>query len=139
MATVDDNVDQFRIHPTYALAALLPDRDHLDRMLADLPTADTADTDAVVQVMHGAEGLRILDQRGTAHGRLAWFHRLLQNWTYYEQILGLYTEGLTGGEFLAVIPCAPDDRRRTAATVAAHGGRSLYYFGFNTVESVVTA
>ena len=122
MATVDDNVDQFQIHPTYALAALLPDRDHLDRMLADLPTADTdTDTDnagagAVVQVMHGAEGLRILDQRGTGHGRLAWFHRLLQNWTYYEQILGLYTEGLTGGEFLAVIPCAPDDRRRTAAT-----------------------
>jgi hypothetical protein len=132
MPAVDDNVDQFQVHPTYALAAMLPDRERVDRVIEALSGA----SDEVVQILHGAEGLRILDQRGTKHGRLAWFHRLLQEWTYYEEILGLYSEGLTRGEFLTVIPCDPDDRHQVAVAAAANGGRSLYYFGFGTVESL---
>jgi hypothetical protein len=133
MPAVEDNIDHFLAHPTYALAALMPDREHVDRLLGSLPTPPGATPP--VQVLHGEEGLRILDQRGNAHGRLAWFHRLLQNWTYYEQILGLYSEGLGRGEYLVVIPCAPEERHTTAQAVTAGGGHSLYYFGFETVES----
>ena len=137
MPTVADNSDHFVVHPTYALSALLPDRDHVDRLLAELP-ADL-EPGRVVQVLHGEEGLRILDQRGSAHGRVAWFHRFLQNWTYYEQILDLYSEGMGNGESLTVIPCGPAERGLIASAAAAHGAHTVYYFGFNTVESVAGA
>jgi len=137
MTTLEDNVDRFLVHPTYALAALLPDREHVDWMIEALSSG--VESGVLVQVMHGQDGLRILDQRGTGHGLSGWFHRLLQNWTYYEQILGLYNEGLTGGEFLAVIPCGPDERRRIASAALSYGGHTLYYFGFDTVESVLGA
>ncbi|GAA0526830.1 hypothetical protein GCM10010172_04230 [Paractinoplanes ferrugineus] len=136
MPVVADNIDQFVIHPTYALAGLLPDQEHADRVLEALSTA--LDADVEVQLLHGEEGLRILDQGGSGHGRTAWFHRLLQNWTYYEQILGIYSEGLRRGELLTVIPCALDVRRQVAATMVPHGAHRLYYFGYDTVESMVT-
>jgi hypothetical protein len=134
MANVKDNVDAFQVHPTYALAVMLPDREHTDRMIESL-RAYLEDGD-VIQVLHGQEGLGILDRRGSRHGLPAWFHRLLQNWTYYEQILGLYGERLSKGEFLVVIPCGLDRRQEVAALAVAQGARGAYYFGFETVESV---
>jgi hypothetical protein len=47
MATIDDNVDHFLVHPMYAVAALLPDHEHVNRMIEDL-SADV-DADTVVQ------------------------------------------------------------------------------------------
>jgi len=135
MTTLNDNVDRFMVHPTYAMAALLPDREHVDRLIKALSGGIDAGT--VIEVLHGQAGLRILDRRGTGHGLSAWFRRLLQNWTYYEQILGLYSEGLIGGDFLAVVPCGPGERREIAAAAISHGGHSLYYFGFDTVESIL--
>ncbi len=134
MVPIDDNVDKFEVHPTYAVAAVLPDRKSVDDAIRALD-ADGHDGD-VIEVMHGEEGLRILDQRGSRHGVTGWLHRLLQNWTYYEQILGLYSEALTHGEFLVVMPAAPDDRYPIARTLIAHGGHGMYYFGFNSVESL---
>ena len=134
MTTVDDNVDRVLVHPTYATAALLPDREHVDRLIRTVSGGIDAGT--VVEVLHGQAGLRILDRRGTGHGLSAWFRRLLQNWTYYEQILSLYSEGLAHGAFLAVIPCGPGERREIGAAATSNGGRNLYYFGFGTVESI---
>jgi hypothetical protein len=134
MPAIDDNGDTFVVHPTYAMAALLPDRQHVDRLIDALSAG--IDVGTVVEVMHGEDGLRILDQRGARHGQLAWLHRLVQSWTYYEEILGLYNEGLSSGQFLTVVPCGPDDRHRVATATAAQGGRLLYYFGFESVESL---
>jgi hypothetical protein len=128
MATVRDNVDDFEVHPVYAVAAVLPDRGHADRAVEALRS------DA--EVLHGPEGLRILDARGESHGPSAWVHRLLQNWTYYEQILGLYAESLARGEFLVVVPASPSERAGLARILTEHEGHAVYYFGFNTVESI---
>jgi hypothetical protein len=134
MASVTDNADAFQVHPTYALAVLLPDRQHTDRLIESLQAY--FEDDEVIQVLHGPEGLSILDHRGSRHGLPAWFHRLLQNWTYYEQILGLYGERLSKGDFLMVIPCAPEQHQAVASLAVAQGARGAYYFGFETVESV---
>ncbi|WP_127504628.1 hypothetical protein [Actinoplanes solisilvae] len=135
MPTIDDNIDRFEVHPTYALTALLPDRERVDGLTAAL--AVDLDDDEVVEVIHGDEGLRILDQRGVRHGFSARLTRLMQDWTYYREILEVYTEGLTDGEFLAVIPCAPDQRLEVALTVESFGGRLIYYYGYGTVESII--
>jgi hypothetical protein len=133
MPDISDNVDRFTPHPTYALAFMLPDRARVDRLLA-VVGEDVAED--VVELLHGAEGLRILDQRGQRHGRSAWLHRLLQQWTYYEQILIRFNERLTRGDFLVIIPCPPEQRHRFASAAAAHGAHDVYYFGFNTVETI---
>ena len=134
MAIVEDNVDVFQVHPTYAVAALMPDRDAVDKVIDTLDAA--GDDQGAVEVMHGAEGLRILDQRGRQHGAKAWLHRLVQSWTYYEQILGLYSEGLSRGEFLVVVPSSPQTRQRIGQFLVAQRGHGVYYFGFGTVESL---
>ena len=135
MPTIDDNIDRFEAHPTYALTALLPDRERVDALTAAL--AAELDDDEVVEVIHGDEGLRILDQRGVRHGLSARMRRLLQNWTYYKDILEVYSEGLSDGEFLTVIPCSPARRLEIALTVESFGGRRIYYYGYGTVESIV--
>ena len=133
MANVDDNVDHFEVHPTYALTVLFPDREHVD-LLVEALAAEL--DDEVVEVIHGEEGLRILDQRGVRHGLSARLHRLLQNWTYYKEILAVYSESLADGEFLTVIPCPPGRRLDIAAAAEALGGRRIYYYGYGTVESI---
>ena len=134
MASVEDNVDAFLVHPTYALAVLMPGQEQTDQLIESL--GECLEEGDVVEVLHGPEGLGILDPRGSRHGLSAWFHRLLQNWTYYEQILGLYGERLSKGDFLLVIPCRPERRGEVAARVVARGAHSVYYFGFGTVESI---
>src|SRR3982751_556374 len=134
MTTLDDNVDRFLLHPTYALAALLPDREHVDRLMKTV--SGGVDAGALMEVLHGQAGLRILDRRGRGHGLAAWFRRLLQNWTYYEQILGLYSEGLVSGDFLTVIPCGPAERSEIAAAARSHGGHRLYYFGYRHLGQI---
>jgi hypothetical protein len=134
MTQPEDNVDVFEAHPTYAVAGILPDRSRVDEVLEALRPARDGVSD--VEIMHGADGVRILDRRGATHGVGARLRRLLQNWTYYEQILLLYTDALNRGEFLIVIPTAPQSRHLVGGLLQAHRGHAVYYFGFNTVESI---
>jgi hypothetical protein len=135
MTILKENVDRFAVHPAYAMAALLPDREHVDRLIKTL--SGGIDAGPVVEVFHGQAGLQILDRRGAGHGLSAWFRRLLQNSAYYDQILGLYGASLIGGDFLTVVPCGSGERREIAAAAISHEGHSLYYFGFDTVELVL--
>jgi hypothetical protein len=134
MSIVEDNIDRFQVHPTYALAALFPDREHVDRMIE---TVASELDDEVVEVIHGEEGLRILDERGVNHGLSARLHRLLQNWTYYRDIFAFYSERLADGEFLMIIPCDPERRSSLARAARSLSGHRIYYFGYGTVESIV--
>ncbi|GIF23291.1 hypothetical protein BJ973_000352 [Actinoplanes tereljensis] len=127
---IHDNVDAFTVHPVYALVAALPDRETVDAVLGAIDSGET------VELLHGPVGLKILDQRGSGHGLSARLHRLLQNWTYYEQILGSFAEALRAGDFLLLVPCPPEDRHRIGRLLATGGGHAAYYFGYNTVESI---
>jgi hypothetical protein len=130
MSSFVENVDEFRTHPVYALSALMPDRDCAEKAV------ELSEADDEPQVLHGDEGLRILDQRGDAHGLAARWHRLLQQWTYYEEILELYVEGIRRGEYLVVLSSPPERRHELARAVHKHGAHAIYYFGFNTLEEI---
>jgi hypothetical protein len=127
---IQDNLDEFIVHPIYTVAGVLPDRAAVDQVV---PAVETAD---VVQILHGEEGLRILDRRGEGHGLFARIHRLLQEWTFYETILASYTESLAHGEFLILIPAEPEHREAIGRLIADHGGHAVYWFGMDTVESM---
>nr|WP_296071479.1 hypothetical protein [uncultured Actinoplanes sp.] len=132
--TYDYNLDVFRTHPVFAVAALLPDEDYARKAATTL--GDEGPGGEGPQLLHGEEGLRILDQRGSWHGTKAWWHRLLEEWTYYEQIMSLYAEGLRHGECLILLPVAHERRVETGRVLAAHGGHAIYYFGRDTVEQI---
>ena len=80
MGSPGTNVDQFRQRPSQEIAALLPDRDAVDSVLDEFHAGDV-DISAV-QILHGAEGARILDPTGVEHGLRARVVRFLQNLGY---------------------------------------------------------
>jgi catechol 2,3-dioxygenase-like lactoylglutathione lyase family enzyme len=124
----------FEQHPVDALAALLPDGVQAAHALEDLKNAgiDVAE----IELLDGPEGVAVLDQAGTRHGRKAHFVRLLQKWTYYEQILLLYSSGLRHGNTVLVVPCTEERSKPVAALLLRHGARSIHYFGFERVEDL---
>jgi catechol 2,3-dioxygenase-like lactoylglutathione lyase family enzyme len=129
-----DNMSGFDVHPVDAVAALLPDHARAGTALEELTAAGVDITD--VELLHGPEGIAILDERGTHHGRKAHLVRLLQKWTYYEQILLLYTIGMREGGTVVVVPSTEERSRTLAALLLRHGARSINYFGFERVEQL---
>ena len=134
MADPFDNTGVFKLHPTSVLMALIPDRGRADHVIGAL-RAGGVQLDKV-KVLHGEDGLRILDRRGDYHGVWARLQRLRQKLTYYDGILGLYAEGLTAGEFLIYVPTAPEGRREISQMLAGGRAHGVYYFGSGTVESL---
>jgi catechol 2,3-dioxygenase-like lactoylglutathione lyase family enzyme len=129
-----DNTSGFETHPVDALAALLPDHAQAGHALHSLTAAGIDITD--VELLHGPEGIAILDERGTRHGRKAHLVRLLQKWTYYEQILLLYTIGMREGGTVMIVPSTEERSRTLAALLLRHDARSINYFGFERVEEL---
>ncbi|MFI6078516.1 VOC family protein [Actinoplanes sp. NPDC051343] len=129
-----DNPSMFESHPVDAVAALLPDHDRAEAALEEMRKAgiDLAD----VELLHGPGGIATLDERGTGHGLRAHLVRLLQKWTYYEQILLLYTAGMRHGGAVIVAPCTEERSKTLAALLLRHGARSIHYFGFERVEDL---
>jgi hypothetical protein len=134
MPSPRENATEFRAHPVDAVAALLPDKAHAEHAVDALRAAgvDVAE----VEVLHGPEGIAILDQNGTGHGRRAHLVRLLQKWTYYEQTLSLYTTGMRHGGTLVVVPATEDRGADLAALLVPHGARAVHYFGLDRVEEL---
>jgi catechol 2,3-dioxygenase-like lactoylglutathione lyase family enzyme len=124
----------FERHPVDALAALLPNAAQAARALEDLRAAGIGV--AEVELMNGPEGIAVLDRNGVRHGRKAHLVRLLQKWTYYEQILLLYASGMRQGGTVMVVPCTEERSKPLAALLLRHGARSIHYFGFERVEDL---
>jgi catechol 2,3-dioxygenase-like lactoylglutathione lyase family enzyme len=124
----------FEQHPVDALAALLPDGARAAHALDDLKAAGIGI--AEVELMDGPEGIAVLDRNGVRHGRKAHLVRLLQKWTYYEQILLLYASGMRHGGTVMVVPCTEERSKPVAALLLRHGARSIHYFGFERVEDL---
>ena len=129
-----DNVDQFLDRPRNAVSSLVPDQQHADAVLGALG-ASGVDTSTVV-VLHGPEGVRILDSDGTQHGWHAKAIRFFQNWGYDDAVLNLYDEGLRKGESVMVIPSTPDAKATVADLLRRHQGHALHYFGLSSAESL---
>lgn len=129
-----DNVDEFIDRPVNAIAALLPDRQNVDDVLEAL-RADGTDVSEVL-VLHGPEGVHILDADGTEHGWRARFIRFFQNWGYDDAVLNLHHEGLRKGEWAVVIPSSYEERIAIARMLHRHRGHAIHYFGLNTAESL---
>jgi nucleotide-binding universal stress UspA family protein len=129
-----DNVDRFLDRPVNAVAGLVPGRQRADEVL-DALRADAADPSDVV-VLHGQEGVRILDTNGTEHGWHAKLVRFFQKWGYDDAVLNLYDEGLRKGESVFVIPSTPEDKIALARLLQRHQGHAIHYFGLRTAESL---
>lgn len=129
-----DNVDQFIDRPVNAVSGLVPDRQRVNEVLDALRAAG-ADVSGVA-VLHGPEGVRILDTDGTEHGPRARFVRFFQNWGYDDAILNLYDEGLRKGESALMIPSTQDDKVALARLLRQHQGHAIHYFGEESAESL---
>ncbi|SNY42298.1 Nucleotide-binding universal stress protein, UspA family [Paractinoplanes atraurantiacus] len=129
-----DNVDVFLDRPANAVSGLVPDRELLAELLDDL-RASQVDVSGVV-VLHGPEGVRILDSDGSGHGWHSRFVRFFQNWGYDDAILNLYDEGLRKGEVAFMIPAGPDERHEIARLARRRQGHAVHYFGPERAESL---
>jgi nucleotide-binding universal stress UspA family protein len=128
-----DNVDQFVDRPVNAVSGLVPGGQVDDAL--DALRAGGADISGVV-VLHGPEGVRILDSDGREHGGRARFVRFFQNWGYDDAVLNLYDEGLRKGEAAVMIPSAPEEKGPLARLLRQHQGHAIHYFGADSAESL---
>ena len=129
-----DNVDRFLDRPVNAVSALVPGRQRVDEVLEDLRSRGT-DVSGVV-LLHGPQGVHILDTDGKEHGWRARFVRFFQNWGYDDAVLNLYDEGLRNGESVLVVPSTQDDRMHLAELLHRRGGHAIHYFGIRNAESL---
>jgi len=129
-----DNVDQFISRPVDAVSGLVPSRQLMDELLDALRTAGADVSDVVV--LHGPEGVRILDTDGTKHGGRARFVRLFQNWGYDDAVLNLYDEGLRKGESAVMIPSTQENKVALARLLQQHRGHAIHYFGVRSAEAL---
>ncbi|GAA0502104.1 hypothetical protein Ade02nite_37810 [Paractinoplanes deccanensis] len=129
-----ENVDEFIDRPVDAVSGLVPDRERLAGLLDDLRAAGV-DVARVV-VLHGPEGVRILDSDGSRHGLHSRFVRFFQNWGYDDAVLNLYDEGLRNGEAALMIPASPADKDAIARLVHRRQGHAIHYFGAGNAQSL---
>ena len=132
MSAPHENVKIFDLRPVEAVAGLIPGGAHCVPIMAALPGLGI-ETD-LVGILHGADGLRILDPapHGFGHRVVKFF----ESWGYQNEIIKLYDEGLRKGESLVVVPASNADRIGVARLMAANGGHAVYYFGIGHVESL---
>jgi nucleotide-binding universal stress UspA family protein len=129
-----DNVDRFIDRPVNAVTALVPDRQRVDAIVDALRATGTDLSDIVV--LHGSEGVHILDTDGTQHGVRARFVRFFQNWGYDDAVLNLYDEGLRKGESAVMIPATRQDKASLAGLLLQHQGHAIHYFGIQSAEQL---
>ncbi|HLR96592.1 MAG TPA: hypothetical protein VK053_18860 [Jiangellaceae bacterium] len=133
MSVPSENVDVFRHRPDHEVVALLPGQQEVEAAVEDL-RAGGVDV-ANVRLLHGEEGARILDRRGTEHGWRSRVVRLLQNLGYDENILAVYEEGLRKGEAVLCVPCSPDRRHDVGRLLIARGGHAVVGFTGTSAET----
>jgi hypothetical protein len=127
-----ENVRIFGLRPVEAVSGLVPGGRHCVPIMEALPGLGV-DTE-VVGILHGADGLRILDPEphGIGHRALKFF----ESWGYQAEIIKLYDEGLRKGESMIVVPASYADRLAVSRLMAGNGGHAVFYFGVGHVESL---
>jgi hypothetical protein len=88
-----------------------------------------------VEVIHGREGIVLLDPRGKRHGVLGRLLRLAQRTAAEGNALDLHQQALTDGKHVLYVPAKGEkEKGRVATALTAAGGHHLAYFGRWTVE-----
>ncbi|MEV4347187.1 hypothetical protein AB0J83_22250 [Actinoplanes sp. NPDC049596] len=132
MTAPRENVKIFGLRPVQAVAGLLPGGTHCVSVMEGLPVLGLATE--VVGVLHGADGLRILDPEPRGIGQRV--QKFFESWGYQSEIIKLFDEGLRRGESLVVVPASYEDREELARLMAGNGGHAVFYFGVGHVESL---
>jgi hypothetical protein len=132
MTVPRENVKIFDLRPVEAVAGLVPGGLHCVPIMAGLPGLGVATE--VVGILHGADGLRILDPEPQGIGQRV--RRFFESWGYQAEIIKLFDEGLRKGESLVVVPASYEDRGGLAHLMAGNGGHAVYYFAVGHVESL---
>jgi len=127
-----ENVKIFGLRPLEAVAGLVPGGRHCVLIMAGLPGLGI-ETD-VVGILHGADGLRILDPEPHSIGQRVL--KFFESWGYQDEIIKLYDEGLRKGESMVVVPASYPDRIAVGRLMAGNGGHAVFYFGVGHVESL---
>ena len=132
MTSPHENVKIFGFRPVEAVAGLVPGGQHCIPIMAALPGLGI-ELD-MVGVLHGADGLRILDPE--PHGIGQRIRRFFESLGYQAEIIKLWDEGLRKGESMIVVPASYPDRATISQLIAANGGHAVFYFGVGHVESL---
>jgi hypothetical protein len=127
-----ENIKIFDLRPVEAVAGLVPAGAHCVPIMAGLPGLGI-EIDGV-GVLHGADGVRILDPE--PHGIGQRVRRFFESWGYQNEIIKLYDEGLRKGESMIVVPAAYPERVGIAHLLAGNLGHAVFYFGVGHVESL---
>jgi hypothetical protein len=127
------NEDRFYRYPTHRVAAVVDDDAQLDAALAAL-AAEGLDV-AGVNVLSGADGVRLLDRAGARHGPRSRLVRLLQHGAAEMEVLKDHERALKEGHRVVYVPARnPDEADRIARIVREAGGYYPLYFRRWSVE-----
>ncbi|MFD4586122.1 hypothetical protein ACFWOY_08130 [Streptomyces sp. NPDC058423] len=129
------NEERFYVYPVNRVTGTLPDEAHAKASVQDLENAGVP-PDALY-VLTGPEGGRLLDRRGSDHGRIARLTRFLQRGAYEGQVLETHGRALRQGRSGVYVPVrGAAQRRRIVEILRTHGGRDIAHFRRWAVEQV---
>ena len=114
------------------MVGLLTDKSEIPAISSELESAGV--DVAVVEILCGEQGARILDEDGRYHGLRGRVVRTLQRMGYDGTTLAIYDEALRNDDLLLHVPVRPKDRSRIAALLQRHAVHDLGYFGPGTFE-----
>ena len=92
-----------------------------------------------IHVLHGSEGVRILDIDGSRHGTLARISRLMHAAMSDTETreMELMKEHLEQGHIVVAVPASDEDRRERARRIMHdHGGHHITFFARFHIEEV---
>jgi hypothetical protein len=122
------NRDDFVLFRKDAVAAILPDRSHLQDCVAALREIDVALDE--VSVLQGEDGVRVLDMEGTEHGNWARLVRSFQKLGTAAGERENYHNALKRGCIVIFVPARNTGEADASSRVlAATGGRRILRFG----------
>jgi hypothetical protein len=127
--------DDFVLFRTDTVAAILPDRSHLDDCVAALREVGVAGEE--VSVLQGEDGARVLDLEGTQHGNWARLVRSFQNLGTAANERVNYANALKRGCVAIFVPARNNEEADAFGRIlAATGGRRILHFGHRWGEQL---
>jgi hypothetical protein len=122
------NEDRFYRYPTNRIVAILPGDAPLSSALGKLEPLGVSVAD--VNVLSGADGVRLLDRTGAGHGLRARLLRMFQRGAYEVNTLRVHEQALRAGGHVIYVPVRDKDQaRKVAGVLRDAGGRDVLYFG----------
>lgn len=120
------------VPPSNTVIAVLPDQASVDQLLVALTQAHYGDDK--VEVMHGQAGLDTVDPDGTAHGMWTRMLRDFQKFTtgVEDRVLTAVQKALEDDKYLVVVSTdgSEEQIQEVLALLRAHGGTSIFFFGY---------